>query len=138
MFYFKSYTCARALRQGVNYTLVVTYTEVAPNKPLWGVYSSIYVGSQRDKVCWSLELLCELPSISIVPISGSSGRVRGPRNMKSVWPPLVAIFFMTYFYRAGGHAPLSPPSTTQKYQKCSLFCSDLLQQSVVTICSGIL
>ena len=43
--------------------------------------------------------------------SGSSGRVRGgPRNMKSMWPPSAAIFFMTYFYRArGGHGPLGPP-----------------------------
>ena len=28
----------------------------------------------------------------------------GPRNMKSMWPPLAAIFLMTYFYRAGGGA----------------------------------
>ena len=44
--------------------------------------------------------------------SGSSGRVRrGPRNMKSMRPPLAAIFFMTYFYRARGGimAPLAPP-----------------------------
>ena len=26
----------------------------------------------------------------------------GERNIKSMWSPLVAIFFMTYFYRAGG------------------------------------
>ena len=46
--------------------------------------------------------------------SGSSGRVRGrgPRNMKSMPPPLAAIFFMTYFYRArGGHGPLAPPGS---------------------------
>ena len=42
--------------------------------------------------------------------SGSSGQVRGgPRNMKSMWPPSVAIFFMTYFYRAGGAWPHRPP-----------------------------
>ena len=30
--------------------------------------------------------------------------------MKSMWPPLAAIFFMTYFYRAwGGHGPLGTP-----------------------------
>ena len=43
---------------------------------------------------------------------GSSGWVGGPRNMKSMWPPLAAIFFMTYFYRAwgeGGMAPSAPP-----------------------------
>ena len=30
--------------------------------------------------------------------------------MKFMWPPKVAIFFMTYFYRARGHGPLAPPS----------------------------
>ena len=47
------------------------------------------------------------------PSSGSSGRVRGgPRNMKSMRPPSVAIFFMTYFYRArGGMAPSAPPGS---------------------------
>ena len=29
--------------------------------------------------------------------------------MKSMWPPLAAIFFMTYFYRAGGPWPPRPP-----------------------------
>ena len=35
----------------------------------------------------------------------------GARNMKSMWPPLAAIFFMTYLYRAGGggHGPLGTP-----------------------------
>ena len=50
------------------------------------------------------------PLVSI----GSSGRVgRGPRNMKSMWPPLAAIFFMTHFYRAGGGgmAPSAPPGS---------------------------
>ena len=42
---------------------------------------------------------------------GSSGRVgEGARNMKSMWLPLVAIFFMTYLYRAGGTmVPSAPP-----------------------------
>ena len=31
----------------------------------------------------------------------------GARNMKSMWPPLAAIFFMTYLYRAGG--AMAPP-----------------------------
>ena len=48
---------------------------------------------------------------------GSSGRVGGgARNMKSMWPPLAAIFFMTYLYRAwGGHGPLGtlPGSATE-------------------------
>ena len=39
--------------------------------------------------------------------SGSSGRVRGePRNMKSMWPPSAAIFFMTYFDK--GRGPMAP------------------------------
>ena len=29
--------------------------------------------------------------------------------MKSMWPPLVDISFMTYFYRAGGAWPPLPP-----------------------------
>ena len=39
------------------------------------------------------------------------GRGGGPRNMKSMWPPLAAIFFMTCFYRArgGGAWPPRPP-----------------------------
>ena len=49
--------------------------------------------------------------------SGSSGRVRGGRkNMKSMRPPLVAIFFMTYFYRTGGGGawpPRPPGSATE-------------------------
>ena len=47
----------------------------------------------------------------IIYSSGSSGRVRGgPRNMKSMGPPLAAIFFMTYFHRArGAMAPSAPP-----------------------------
>ena len=44
---------------------------------------------------------CQLCLVS----SGSSGRVggggSGTRKMKSMRPPLAAIFFMTYFYRAG-------------------------------------
>ena len=45
--------------------------------------------------------------------SGSSSRVEGgARNMKSMRPNSVAIFFMTYFYRAGGgHGGLAPPGS---------------------------
>ena len=41
------------------------------------------------------------------PVAGW-GRVR---NVKFMRPPSVAIFFITYFYRAGGggHDPLGPP-----------------------------
>ena len=42
--------------------------------------------------------------------SRSSGQVRGARKMKSMRLPLAAIFFMTYFHRAGGAmAPSAPP-----------------------------
>ena len=36
--------------------------------------------------------------------------------MKSMWPPLTAIFFMTYLYRAGGGGPWPPrhPRATNK------------------------
>ena len=38
------------------------------------------------------------------------GGERGARNMKSMWPPIAAIFFVTYFYRVGGSmAPSTPP-----------------------------
>ena len=53
-------------------------------------------------------------SCTFLVSSGSSGRIRGgPRNTKSMWSPLVAIFFMTYFHRAGGggHGPLGPPGS---------------------------
>ena len=41
---------------------------------------------------------------------GSSSWVGGPRNMKSMWLPLAAIFFMTCLYRAGGAmAPSASP-----------------------------
>ena len=42
--------------------------------------------------------------------SRSSGQVGGARNMKSMWPNSAAIFFMTYFYRAGGGRGSMPPS----------------------------
>ena len=50
-------------------------------------------------------------------IGGSSGRVcwgRGGRgrNIKCMRLPLAAIFFMTYFYRAGGHGQLDPRPAT--------------------------
>ena len=41
--------------------------------------------------------------------SGSSGRMGGTRNMKSMLSPLAAIFFMTYFYRGGEGAYPSDP-----------------------------
>ena len=61
--------------------------------------------------------------------SGSSGRVRrGARNIKSMQPPSVAIFFMTYFHRAGGgHGPLGPPwiryCTLTEFVFVTFYCS---------------
>ena len=44
------------------------------------------------------------------PAAGLGGR--GARNMKSMWPPLAAIFFMTCLYRAGGTwPPRHPPGS---------------------------
>ena len=40
--------------------------------------------------------------------SGSTGRVRGARNMKSMWPLLAANFFITYFHRAGRWGGMAP------------------------------
>ena len=41
--------------------------------------------------------------------SGSSGWVRGARNMKYMRSPLAAIFFRLIFTGPGGHGPLDPP-----------------------------
>ena len=59
--------------------------------------------------------------------SGSSGRVRrGPRNMKSMQPPLAAIFFMTYFHRArGAMAPSPPPGSATEVIGIYVFCATL-------------
>ena len=44
------------------------------------------------------------------PAAGWGEGGGGARNMKSMWPPLAAIFFMAHFYRAwGGHGPLGTP-----------------------------
>ena len=47
----------------------------------------------------------------------------GARNMKSMWPPLAAIFFMTYLYRAGrGHGPPRHPpgsATVCRGRRCA-------------------
>ena len=47
----------------------------------------------------------------VVAVANPVGRVGRPRNMKSMWPLLAAIFFMAFFYRAGGGsmAPLPSP-----------------------------
>ena len=50
---------------------------------------------------------------AIINSSGSSSQVReGPRNMNSMWSPLAAIFFMTYFNRTGGLWSPQPPGST--------------------------
>ena len=58
--------------------------------------------------CLGSHRVGRLPLLSIASSGGVGG---GPRNMKSMWPPLAAIFFMTYLYRAGGGgmAPSVPP-----------------------------
>ena len=107
------------------------YNETAPkDKQLSG---GEHYRSRRRKREWSVRQQVNIPqeqtweigsarlkfnekkgtrTVGVLPSSGSSGRVRGGlRNMKSMRPPSVAIFFMTYFYRAGGggHGPLGPP-----------------------------
>ena len=47
--------------------------------------------------------------------------------MKSVQPPLAAIFLMTYFYRAGGeHGSLAPPDPLLGGAHPVFVCVDLL------------
>ena len=60
-----------------------------------------------------LKIKCCINKSLKIPSSRSSGRVKGEaRNMKSMWLPLAAIFFITNFYRPGGPWPLSPPGST--------------------------
>ena len=61
---------------------------------------------------------------------GSSGRVGGPTNMKSMWMPLVAICFMTYLYRAGGPWPPRHPPWIRYWRGC-------LSQNIYTFCEKI-
>ena len=57
-----------------------------------------------------LKIKCCINKSLKIPSSGSSGRVRGEaRNMKSMWLPSAAIFFMTNFYRARGAMAPQPP-----------------------------
>ena len=61
--------------------------------------------------------------LCMVPSSGSSGRVEGgPRNMKSMRSNSVTIFFMTFFYRAGGGgmAPSAPPGSATGTKKIDI------------------
>ena len=72
---------------------------------------------------------------------GSSGWVgggRGTRNMKSMWPPLLAIFFMTYFYRALGGAmaprhPLPDPLLHINPFQVKLHCKEFERDPCVTL-----
>ena len=88
------------------------------------VSSNFVPGILKERTA-SFIWLCDLKStLHLVNSIGSSGRVGGPRNMKSMWLPLAAIFFMTYLYRAGGPwPPRHPPpgsatvSTIHVYSK---------------------
>ena len=56
-------------------------------------------------VASDLELFPPLGQDSAADTATGSGE--GARNMKSMQPPSVAIFFVTYFYRVGGHVSLA-------------------------------
>ena len=80
-------------------------------KAMWHFFCRPWSHDQEKK-CSRFYVSCTLFDPLLVDFSsGSSGRVRGGlRNMKSMWPPLAAIFFMTYFHRArGGPWPPRPP-----------------------------
>ena len=66
--------------------------------------------------------------------SGSSSRVGRTRNMKSMRPPLAAIFFMTYFYRARGAMPPCLPqthySTVQVACNMEIALAELVQKEI--------
>ena len=65
---------------------------------------------------------------------GSSGQVgKGPRNMKFTRSSLEAIFFMTYFYRAGGggQGPLDPHWIRYRYRV--KYFSEMIQKDILYI-----
>ena len=72
-----------------------------------GMHASLIVNARETST-----KMCKSWRIS----SGSRGWVRGARNMKSMRPLSAAIFFMTYFHRAGrgGTAPGPPGSATAR------------------------
>ena len=49
------------------------------------------------------------------PSGAGGGGVGGVRNMKSMWPPLTSIFFITYYYGRGDMAPSPPGSASEKH-----------------------
>ena len=77
---------------------------VCPRPPSW---------RQTEGGVFPTHLDANLPGGRPPHSSRSSGRIEGggPRNMKSIFPPLAAIFLMTYFYRTGGGGawPPRPP-----------------------------
>ena len=48
--------------------------------------------------------------------------------MKSMWPPLAAIFFMTYLYRAGGGGPWPPRHPLDPLLEFSFFTKDVFSK----------
>ena len=59
-----------------------------------------------------LKRIMNAGQLRLCPVSDPAAGWRGGvRNMKSMWLPLVAIFFMTYFYRARGPWPPWPPGS---------------------------
>ena len=68
--------------------------------------------------------------------SESNGRVGWARNMKSMWSPSAAIFFMTYFYRAGGRQGSLAPWIRYCYSLlCTHSFSCLMEQKLITFLS---
>ena len=70
--------------------------------------SSSVISDEKNKYFERIRVVPPHKNI-VIYSSGSSGQVgEGLKNMKSMLPPLAAIFLMTYFYRAGGGvAPLA-------------------------------
>ena len=96
------------------------YKTIGWRLPLWDYPSLVPIWEILDKPLSivSFWLLHEISDYFVLIYeilvtfysSGSRPGKGGPRNITSMRPPLVAIFFMTYFHRAGGgHGPLGPP-----------------------------
>ena len=73
--------------------------------------------------------------VNAINSSGSNGRVVGVRNMKSMRPPSAAIFFITYFYRAGGGdmVPSVPPGSATCQLKCPLYLNFAILITLISI-----
>ena len=74
-----------------------------------GIGSKLYFKPKFCRfLCYLLYFMIKVRTVADL-VAWNGG---GARNKKSMWPPLVAIFLMTYFYRASRPWPPRPPAST--------------------------